>query len=143
MVWSLLHDQLLARYLSVSAAVCQALEAVVAHHSNIGVDAVIEGCWVLPEFADQAVFADRPNTASLKPLFLHEASADDLSDRLIARDDGWHAAQPRAAQAAHVRMQWEFSNEIKRRARTLQMPVLESRPFDTLLDRALEALILT
>jgi 2-phosphoglycerate kinase len=140
LVWSLPHDDLLDRYLRVSTSVCQALEAVVAHYSSIGVDAIIEGCWVLPEFASQPVFADRPNSAVLKPLFLYEPSSGELSDRLLKRDDGWHARQTPGAQANHVHMQWEFGNTIKRRAEALAMPVIESRPFDTLLERALAAL---
>ena len=44
------------------------------------------------------------------------------------------------AQRNLIETQFRYGLEIKRQAEALGLPVLESRPFDTLLDRALAAL---
>lgn len=139
-VWSLPADELLDRYLRVSAVVCRAMEAVVLHYASRGIAAVIEGCWLLPEFAGRSDYAGHVIQAPVKALYLQEPSLEQLSRSLITREDGWHARQPKAVQDAHTQMQWQFGRAVSQRAGALGLPVLESRPFDTLLARALAAL---
>jgi 2-phosphoglycerate kinase len=123
--------------------VCQAIEAVVVHYDSIGVAAVIEGCWLLPEFAVQREYAGRNLSSQVHANYLHEPSIAELSHRLLRREDGWHARQPGGFRAAHAQMQYQFGMEVKRRAEAIGLPVIDSRPFDTLVDRAIGALHLS
>jgi len=138
--WSLPTDELVERYLRVSRFVCDAIEVVVAHYASIGVTAIIEGCWVLPAFALQERYAGRDNASVRKALFLYEPSIDELKQRLRVRPGGSPEREPKSVRDANVQMQWQFGLEIKRQAEALGLPVLESRPYDTLLDRALALL---
>jgi 2-phosphoglycerate kinase len=139
-VWTLPADDLLARYLRVATVVCQAIEAVVLHYASIKKAAVIEGCWLLPDFAVQSEFAGYPVQAPIGALYLREPSLDQLAQQLLVRADGWHAEQPKAIQDAHALMQWRFGVEVNQRAKVLGLPVIDARPRATLVDRALQVL---
>jgi 2-phosphoglycerate kinase len=138
-IWSTLTpEELVERYLRVSKYMCHAIEHVIAHHSIIDVPVILDGAWVLPAFARQRIYAGH-DTASVRSLFLVESSKDEIGARLRARPNGF-AEEPAIAQQNGIDTQWLYGQEIKRQAEALHLPVLESRPFDTLLDRALTAL---
>jgi hypothetical protein len=49
-------------------------------------------------------------------------------------------SQPVAIQENLITTRIDYGKEIKRQAEALGLPILECRPFDTLIDRALAAL---
>ena len=75
----------------------------------------------------------------MKSLFLYEPDIAELGARLSERGE-WSSRIPEEERAPRLAFFHAFGLEIKRRAEALSLPVLESRPFDTLFDRALAAL---
>lgn len=132
--------ELVERYLRVARYVCDATQPLVAHHDIKGRRVVIEGCWITPVYATQRAYAGRILGAPVRSIFLFEPDMDRIDERIRGRSPDWLAAQTPTAQRNHVEMQWRFGLEIKRQAENLDLPVLESRPFETLEQRALEGL---
>ena len=142
-VWTLPAEELLDRYFRISRVVCLGLEAAVALCASHGFNAVFEGCWVLPEFAAQKTYAGYDAHASIRALFLYEPSLDALAERLVRRESGGQTPLPVGLAGAHTLMQHEFGVAIRGQAEGLNLPVLEPEPFETLLERAREALQLS
>lgn len=138
--WLLPIDELVRRYFEVAAFMCEALEPIVAHHSIIGEPVIIEGCWLLPSFAAKATFADHAIRGGMRPLFLHDASPSGVEERIAGRPQSWFRQQPRRIQENVVATQVGYGQEIQRQARELDMPVLASRPFESLAQRAVNVL---
>jgi 2-phosphoglycerate kinase len=138
-VWELPVDELVSRYFAVSKYICRAIEPLIAHHDIIGRRAVIEGCWLLPVLATQGVYANR-HVAGVRALFLHEPKANEVEERIMGRTSGWLRSMTPTARRNHIEMQQRFGDAVKRQAEALSFPVLESQPFDTLIERALTAL---
>ena len=88
-------DELVQQYLSVARFVCNAIENVVTHYAAIGTTAVIEGCWVLPDFAVQAGYAGCRFQAQRRALFLYEPSPTALATRLATRENGGQPPPPK------------------------------------------------
>jgi 2-phosphoglycerate kinase len=144
-VWSRPTEQLVSLYLDVSEYVCHALAFAVAHHDSRGIAAAVEGSWILPAFAIDPDKYLGPNDARqlkrpVRSVFLYEPSFSELNARLHERGDEEYRAQPDTVRESQSLMQHAYGQEIARQAEALNLPVLTSRPFDTLLDRALAAL---
>jgi 2-phosphoglycerate kinase len=146
-VWSQPH-MLIGHYLEVSNFVCQSIQTVVASLISKRQTAILEGASLLPSFtaqesygghAVQRTYSRHDSGALLKALFLIEPDVAEMRRRLSARD-AWIFSEPAAEQELFFEMQNDYCLEIARQAETLGLPVLESRPFGTLLDRALDAI---
>jgi 2-phosphoglycerate kinase len=137
--WDGAPQELVERYLRVSAYVCEACEPLLAHHHIIGRRVVLEGCWVLPAFATQNTYAGRDVGDSVRSLFLHESDSAAVEARIRARPHRWLETLTVSAQRNHLEMQSLYGETIAAQARALGLPVLESMPFDTLEARAIAA----
>jgi 2-phosphoglycerate kinase len=136
------HDpgELVEMYQRVSRVVCDAVEPVLAHHDIIGRRVIIEGCWLLPDFAAQERYAGRSLDRPVRSLFIHEPSLEAMENRMRERSGGWIEAQSPESRQNHVQMQWQFGEALKERAAEFGLPVLESAPFESLETRALQVL---
>ncbi len=110
-----------------------------AHHCLIETPAVIEGSWLLPSFALQRTYDGHDVGDNVRSIFLHEPSSFEIESRLRDRRD-WLDKLPPKSQRNHVAMQALYGEEIRREAEALGLPVLASRPLETLEARALAAL---
>ncbi len=138
-VWLLPVEELVDRYLRISVRICRTIEPLIAHHDIIGAPVVIEGAWLLPSFVTQGVYAGR-TVGGVRSLFLHESSSREIERRLAARPTPWLREQPPEIARNHTLTQLEYGLEIWRRADAMGLPVIASRPFDTLFERALALL---
>ncbi len=136
--WSQPVEVLVEQYLEVSQLICKAVEILVWHYHRTRDGAVIEGTWLLPSFCAQASFDG--HAVPTHSLFLYEPSRKALEGRLAGRPDGWFHSQPQALQERQLEMHYAYNVEIRRSAAALGLRCLESEPFETLLDRALETL---
>jgi hypothetical protein len=131
-------EVLVKRYLEVSRFVCNALENVVALHDIIARPSVMEGTWLLPSYALQDVYAGRHLGGSLRSLFIYEPELG--ASRHATAPDRSFLAKPMDVREAQIAMHHAYGLEIKRQADALGLPVLKSRPLETLESRALAAL---
>jgi hypothetical protein len=106
----------------LSRRLCTVAEAVIARHLSQGTTLILEAFWLLPEFAARMTSAHTVPGEAVQALFLY----DDAERR---NGPGNQAA----ALAAH-------SLAIKTEALDLGLPVLASRPFETLAARAIATL---
>jgi 2-phosphoglycerate kinase len=139
-VWSYDPPELVERYLRVSAYVSEAIEPVVAHHHIIGRRVIIEGSWVLPRFAVQGTYAGTDTGDSVRSLFLSEPDLSVIEARIRARPHRWLENLEPHEQKNHLEVQRLYGERIKAQAEALGLPVLESRPSETLEERALAAI---
>jgi 2-phosphoglycerate kinase len=139
-IWERPPQELVEQYLRVSGYVGKAIEPVIAHHHIIGRRVVIEGCWVMPPFAVQRVYAGRDTGDSVRAIFLHEPDIDAIEERIRARPTVWLDRLAATAQRNHLEMQRLYCETVAAGARKLGLPVLTSRPFETLDERALASI---
>lgn len=109
-----------------------ALEAVIANRLDSGLPAILEGDFLLPEFATQTQFGDQPNEGRVRALFVTEADEAQIAANYRAREGN---EQPIRAHAEWVKNRW-LTTECAR----LGVPSLCAHPWDTVLPRAIAAL---
>jgi 2-phosphoglycerate kinase len=137
-LWNRPEPEILNASLRQSARLCQINEVVLARHHFTKKPLILEGVWILPEFASQPSFDGIEMSGEVRSLFLYEHDVSSLAERLLSRDGelGLPSNQP-----TRLMMFYEYGLLIKRRAEALGLPVLTSRPFETLVKRAIEVLI--
>jgi hypothetical protein len=101
---------------------------------------VIQADWVMPELAMKDTFDGLSVQGQVRALFVYEPDVSVLRQRLDGRPDTWWSEVPEEEKAARTAMFHARGLEDKRKAEALGLPVVESLPFETLLDRALAAL---
>jgi hypothetical protein len=101
--------------------------------------ALLEGTWLLPSLAARRAFKD-VDSGDLRALFLFEPDAAEMDRRRRARQDPWSRVFDQPVMHNIAAMRHAHGLELKRQAEALGLPVLECRPFETLEERATEAL---
>jgi 2-phosphoglycerate kinase len=139
-VWREDPKLLVAHYLKASEYVCRAIEPLIAHHHIIGRKVVIEGCWVLPEFALQGEYAGQHVEGAVRALFLDEPDISAIEARIRARPHRWVEGLGSESRRNHLEMQRLYGETIAERARSAGLPVLASQPFESLEQRTVEVL---
>jgi 2-phosphoglycerate kinase len=138
--WSQPPDALIHLYLQLDTYICRVLETVVSFHHRKQRRLVLEGTWLLPAFTIQGTYDSLNLTGQTRCLFLYEPDADELEVRRLARADPWDRTFADDVMLNISTMRHRYGLVLKRQAEALNLPVLTSRPFGTLLDRALTAL---
>jgi len=136
-LWNRPGPEILDSSLRQSARLCQINEVVLARRHFSKRPLILESVWILPEFASQPSFNGIEMSGEVRSLFLYEQDVTALAERLYGRDGelGLPSNQP-----SRLKMLYEYGLLMKERAEALGLPVLPSRPFETLVDRAIEAL---
>ena len=104
-----------------------AIEAVIAHHLEAGTSIVMEGDFLLPELVVQASFEGVPALGRVKALFVTEEEQQIRANDLHREGTD----QPARAHSSHLFGQW-----LEKECQRLNLPVLQVRPWDTVLERA-------
>lgn len=119
----------------VATVVSHALEIVVAHHLHVKLPIVIEGDGILPSLAAASSFAGREASGRVRGVFLDETDPGQILANSLQRGRGAERARPgeenRFAESSAL-----FGSWIATEAERLHLPVIESRPWETLVDRA-------
>ena len=131
----LLHDQDEARDF-----VCRSLEVVVAQQYRAAKPSVLEGSWLSPSFARQRTYDGFDTGDSLRSIFLHEPDSARIEERRRRRANPWDRRFDPAVMRNIEDLRRCIGANLKQEAEALGLPVLRSRPFNSLLDRALSAL---
>lgn len=108
---------------SVGREIAPAIRAVVENHLEGDVPVIIEGDFLAPAFACSF------NSPKVKALFIHEPEEGQIVENYLAREGGPAQTYRAAISAAYG--QW-----IKDECEKLGIPLLESRPWDTTVERA-------
>ena len=146
-VWQQSPEVLCNGLIEVGKVVSHALEIIVAHHialKDVGA-VIIEGDGILPGFAaldhleDLPFFAGLSVKNELRSVFLYEPDEQVLFANMRKRGRGFASFSP-SEQQTQVRMSWLYGQWLRQEALKYGLPVVESRPWDTVIERMLDAI---
>lgn len=120
--------------IGVAEIVSHALEVVIAHHLHAELPVVIEGDGILPKLAAQTSFVGRESAGKVRSVFLVETDPEQLLSNAVVRGRGIEERSP-AERRLHAESSALYGDWLALEARRLGLPVIESRPWETLLDR--------
>lgn len=108
------------------------MRAVIADHLQTGTRVVYEGDFLLPEMATMATYGDEPNGGRVRALFVSEPDEAQIAANYVAREGGAERERSRAS--------WLFDAFIRAECRRHGVPVVDARPWDSVVERALIAM---
>ncbi len=138
-VWKLPAEELCDRLIDVGQAMSPAIEIVIAHHIATSLPVVIEGDGILPSLLSRTALKDHFAAGRLRALFLVERDEAHLRANMMAR--GRHVArQTEDVLEVQARMNRLYGEWLYREALRQRLPVIEPRPWPTLVERVISAL---
>ena len=145
-IWQKPPEVICEGFIAVGNAMMRPLSVVIAHHVFVeSVSPVIlEGDGILPALAAQRNFANKhfapaSVTNEVRSIFLIEADEEVILRNMRQRGRGFEGLALRE-QEALVRASWLYGQWLHRQAEHYGLPAVESRPWETLVERALYAL---
>jgi 2-phosphoglycerate kinase len=137
--WRLHPDQVLARDAAgmldhtkeVSEIVAQAITPVIADRLESGIRTVFEGDFIQPAFAASETFDGVPAAGRVRSVFVYD-TLDQFAVNIAAREG---EDQPRRA---HI--SWSYSEWMRAECQRLGVASIPARPWETAVDRALDAI---
>jgi hypothetical protein len=109
------------------------MRAVIADHLETRTPVVYEGDFLLPEMATMATYGDERNDGRVQALFVSETDAAQLAANYLAREAG--------AEPARARASWLFDAFLRSECDHHGVPIVDARPWDSVVERALAALV--
>jgi 2-phosphoglycerate kinase len=125
-------DALVRRQIRGAEVIGRTLPAVLQLHFDDTDVVVCDGVWLLPS----SVAHLNIGRANIEPVFIHEADYDALASCLEARD-----GPSQTPAAGFAKFAWHYGNYLCAEAQKYMLPVVEARPWETLLDRVEAALV--
>ena len=122
----------LAHALRYGAVMAEALEVVIANHLEGGTPLVLEGDFVLPSLAVREAYGDERAGGRVRAIFLYEEDEGQIARNYLAREG--------RDQAGRARASWRYSEWLRGEAERLGLPAIPARPWETVLERCVEAL---
>ncbi len=107
------------------------VEAVIGSRLEVGVPVVIEGDFLLPEWANTASFAGEPNDGRVRAVFVSEDDEAQLLANFLAREGD---LQQQRAHASSAVDRW-----LRSECARVGVPTVAARPWATAVDRTLAA----
>lgn len=113
--------------------VCRAIEPAIRFQSHVGPGLVLEGAWLLPSFAAKLAGPDVTGTP-VRSVFLFEPDPEEVLRAMFSRSE---SPEVTPAHRRLAEMSWLFGCWLRDECERLGLPVVEVRPRETLLARAL------
>ena len=133
-VWSLPPQRLRDALIEVGRVLEPAVEIVVANHVDTEAPVVIEGDGLLPSFIARSEIAQRARDGRVRAVMLIEPGARRLLANMQTRGRGL-TGRTEADLRTEARAKWLHGQWLAAEARRHGLPVLEVRPWETLVDR--------
>lgn len=122
----------LAHTQEYGAVLAQALEPVIADHLESSIPVLLEGDFLLPSLAAAANYGGVSADGRVRGLWVVE-EADQLERNIVARGG--------EEMAGYAPISWRYGEWLRAECARLGLPVLPARPWDTVVDRAVAALM--
>jgi len=119
----------------IGEAVAPAIEVVIENHVDQRMPVVIEGDGILPSLFERESVRVRAGSGGVRAVYLTEPDAEALHANLVARGADWW----RADLKAYARRSAAYGEWLKEEAKRRDLPVVASRPWETLVERVLDA----
>ena len=108
------------------------MRAVIADHLATRTRVVYEGDFLLPQMATMAAYGDEPNNGRVRALFVSEPDGAQIAANYVAREGG--------AELERARASWLFDAFLRSECQRHRVPIVDARPWDSVVERALDAL---
>jgi 2-phosphoglycerate kinase len=125
------EEQMLVHLQAVGHELAPALEVVIAHHLTDGLSLVLEGDFILPELAARPEFAGVRGRGHVRAVFLYEDDEQQILRNYQAREGGMQTRRARAS--------WNYSEWLRAEAAHHGLPTVAARPWESVLERVIEA----
>jgi 2-phosphoglycerate kinase len=136
--WQLSPEAFRDGLIAVGEVVSATLEIVVANHVGQGRPIVLEGDGILPAMAAQRTFSGIDVGNAVRAIYLVEPDLEALVANMLIRSADASTAD--AELRNYARASWLYGMWLRDEALRHRLPVLEARPYGTLLSRVLLAL---
>ncbi len=136
--WSLSPEQLRDGLIAVGEVMFPALEVVIQHHVATDKPLVIEGDGILPSLVARSILREYVAGGHVRTAFLVEPDESAILNNMLARGRGFEA-RTTDEQRTEARAKWLYGQWLAEEAQRYGLPVLEPRPWDTLVERVLAA----
>lgn len=123
--------RMLAHTRGYAEVMAEALEAVVGNHLDEGTRIVLEGDFILPSLATRQAFDNVSADGCVRAVFLVEEDEEQLARNFLRREG--------EEQRRRARASWCYSEWLREECERLGVPAIPSRPWETLLARAVDA----
>ena len=133
-VWQLPPERLRDGLIGTGVAMSPAMEIVTASQIDHVGPAIIEGDNIVPSFSTYLLVRERVAGRQVAMVFLVEPDEEVLLGNLLARGRGM-AGHTTAECRTEARAKWLFGQWLVAEAGHYGLPVLESRPWETLAER--------
>lgn len=133
-IWSKPVEELVAGFVDVARIMAPAVRVVIDSHVVTGVPMVIEGDGVLPSLIDDPVLRPWVEAGSVRFCCVTAATQAELAENMVLRGRGDHLEDHERV-TRHARANLAFNDWLAAAAQASGIPVVQSRPFDTLAAR--------
>jgi 2-phosphoglycerate kinase len=130
-------DDLVTQLICIGEIVSDAIEAVIAHHVVTRTPIIIEGDGILPKLVTQTACDDAQVAGRMRAVFVIEPDEARFKD---ACENRWPGVTESEDAWRWRRLAWKYGQWLEQEARRLGLPVVASRPFESLVDRVAAAL---
>lgn len=135
-VWELPAERLRDGLIAVGQVMTPALEVVIENHVDTSTPVIIEGDAILPSLLARPMVRDRAANGNVRAVFLVEPEEDAIFANMVARNRGIEArTETELRTEAHAK--WLFGCWLTDEAARYNLPVVEPRPWLTLLERVM------
>ena len=122
---------MLAHTRGYAEVMADALEAVIGNHLEFGPPIVLEGDFILPSLAIQRTYDGVAVDGRVRTVFVLEEDEEQLARNFSLREG--------EDQSRRARASWCYSEWLRRECERLGVPAIPSRPWETSLARAVDA----
>lgn len=145
-IWQKPPEALCDGFLAVGQALMRPLAVNIAHHVFVeeAGPVIIEGDGILPALAAQRDFstmhfAPAPVTNEVRSVFLVESDEEELLRNMRKRGRGFDNLSPKE-QETFAQASWLYGRWLRRQADHYDLPIVEARPWETLVERVLQTI---
>ena len=130
-------DNLVSRLIRIGAIMTDAIESIIAHHVISSTPIIIEGDGILPELATQITCDGVQVAGRIQAVFVIEPDEEQFK---AACENRWPGASKEEDSWRWRRLAWKYGQWVEQEAKRLNLHVVTSRPFETLVNRVAEKL---
>ncbi len=135
-VWQLTPERLCAGLIAVGEVMSPAIEVAVESHLATAAPIIIEGDGILPSLFARPALQQLIRSKQVQGIFLIEPEEEIIVANMIQRN---REIVGRTEEEIHTeaRSKWLYSQWLAKEAQRLQLPMLETRPWQSLSERIL------
>jgi 2-phosphoglycerate kinase len=137
--WTCSPATLRDAFVGVAEAMAPAVRVVIDSHVVTGVPMVIEGDGIHPDLLEDPAIAPHIESGAVRFCCVASQTHRELIENMVDRGRGDHLTD-RIRVSQHAAANYAFNEWLVRKSIELGIPVVRSRPFDSLEDRILAAI---